>query len=127
MSIFLLGATRLAQIPILKFVLAPLVGVLGLLFLVQTLCLRFVCDGKAFELLNTSQKLGENIIVGGQNHWTYDSFVNYEFSPKGWIEQPQETILVYLKETQTPPEKWDKGPGSTTNSQQAMENGAVPG
>ncbi|KAL3940834.1 MAG: hypothetical protein SGBAC_004704 [Bacillariaceae sp.] len=124
---FLLGAVGLAQIPILKFVLAPVMGLLGFLFLVQTFRLKFVCDDEAFELLNTSQESGENIIVGGQNRWTYDSFVNYEFFPKGWIDQPQGPILVYFKETQTPSDKWDKGPGATANSEQAMEKGAVPG
>lgn len=126
-GIFLLGAAGLAQIPLLKFILAPLAGLLGLLFLVQTFRLQFVCDDEAFELLNTSKASGENIIVGGQNRWTYDSFVNYEFFPKGWIDQPQGPILVYFKETQTPKDKWGTGPGAAANSEKAWADGAVPG
>jgi hypothetical protein len=126
-SIFLFSAVVFAQVPVVKFILAPLTGLLGILFLVQTFRLKFVCDSEAFELLNTSQESGENILVGGQNRWTYDSFVNYEFFPKGWIDQPQGPILVYFKETQTPDEKWKTGPGATANSDQAQKNGAVPG
>ena len=126
-SYFLIGSLVFAQLPVLKFVLSPLAALLGLLFLVQTFRLKFVCDSEAFELLNTSQASGENLIVGGKNRWDYDSFVNYEFFPKGWIDQPQGPILVYFKETQTPEEKWEKGPGATANSEQALADGAVPG
>ena len=126
-SYFLIGSLVFAQLPILKFVLSPLAALLGLLFLVQTFRLKFVCDSEAFELLNTSQASGENLIVGGKNRWTYDSFVNYEFFPKGWIDQPQGPILVYFKETQTPMDKWEKGPGASANSEQALADGAVPG
>ena len=126
-GMFLLGAVGLAQIPILKFVLAPLAALLGILFLVQTFRLQFVCDETSFALLNTSLESGENILVGGQNRWTYDSFVNYEFFPRGWIDQPQGPILIYFKETQTPSDKWQKGPGAAANSAQAKENGAIPG
>jgi hypothetical protein len=117
-SIFLVGAIVFAQLPYLKFVLAPIAGLLGILFLVQTFRLKFVCDSEAFELLNTSKESGENILVGGKNRWTYDSFVNYEFFPKGWIDQPQGPILVYFKETQT-----QKGQGASAN----LIEGAVPG
>mmetsp|Transcript_4046 Transcript_4046/g.5556 ORF Transcript_4046/g.5556 Transcript_4046/m.5556 type:complete len:92 (+) Transcript_4046:173-448(+) len=49
---------------------------------------------------------GENFVVGGANRWTYDSFVNWDFFPS--IKFP---ILVYFKETQTPQEQWNEGPG----------------
>lgn len=35
--------------------------------------------------------------MGGENCWTYDSFVNYDFFPEGWIDKPQGPILVYFK------------------------------
>ena len=126
-GMFLLGSFGLAKIPILKFVLAPLAGLLGVLFLVQTFRLKIVCDEDTFALLNTARKSGENLVVGGENRWTYDSFVNYEFFPKGWVDLPQGPILVYFKETQTPSDKWEKGPGAKANSEQAIKNGAVPG
>jgi len=70
---------------------------------------------------------GENIVVGGDNRWTYDSFVNYAFFPEGWIDQPQGPILVYFKETQTPEAEWDVGPGKSANGADAIAKGAVPG
>ncbi|KAG7352454.1 DUF3119 domain containing protein [Nitzschia inconspicua] len=126
-GIFLTLGLLLDTLPILKFTLGPLVTALGILFLVQTFRLSFVCGENAFSLQNTSKESGENIIVGGENKWTYDSFVNYDFFPKGWIDQPQGPILVYFKEKQTPSDKWMDGPGKSANSEQALENGAVPG
>mmetsp|Transcript_26276 Transcript_26276/g.44742 ORF Transcript_26276/g.44742 Transcript_26276/m.44742 type:complete len:228 (-) Transcript_26276:691-1374(-) len=76
---------------------------LATLFAVQASRIRFVFDGEAFELKNASgdneqlSDSGENIVVGGANRWKYDSFVNYEFFPKG----SPVPILVYFKETQT--------------------------
>jgi hypothetical protein len=66
-------------------------------------------------------------VVGGANRWTYDSFVNYDFFPKGWIDQPQGPILVYFKETQTPSDMWNEGPGKSANSEEKIAAGAVPG
>jgi hypothetical protein len=34
---------------------------------------------------------------------------------------------VYFKETQTPEEFWNVGPGEQANSPEALEKGAVPG
>ena len=65
---------------------------------------------------------GENFAVGGENRWTYDSFVNWEFFPS--VDLP---ILVYFKETQTPKDKWNVGPGEMANSPEALAKGAVPG
>ncbi len=126
-GIFLAGGILLDQLPILKFTLGPIITLLGLLFLVQTFRLKFVCDSSAFALQNTSQKSGENIIVGGENRWKYTSFVNYAFFPEGWIDQPQGPILVYFKETQTPSSKWNEGPGKSANSEEAVAKGAKPG
>lgn len=126
-GIFLAGGLLLDQLPILKFTLGPIITLLGVLFLVQTFRLKFVCDSTAFELQNTSKESGENIVVGGENRWGYDKFVNYEFFPKGWIDQPQGPILVYFKENQTPSDKWNDGPGAKANSEEALANGAKPG
>lgn len=125
-GIFLTLGLLLDTLPVLKFTLGPLITVLGVLFLVQTFRLSFVCDENSFSLQNTVKESGENIIVGGENRWTYDSFVNYDFFPKGWIDQPQGPILVYFKETQTPSDKWMEGPGKSANSEEALANGAVP-
>ena len=96
-------------------------GGLNLLFAaflaVQAQRIRFVFDETAFELKNVDlgaskeqvllKNSGENFVVGGANRWNYDTFVNYDFFPS--VDFP---ILVYFKETQTPPEKWGQGPGS---------------
>ena len=126
-GLFLAAGLLLSQLPILKWILAPIVIFLGGLFLVQTFRLKFVCDSSAFELQNTTKESGENILVGGKNRWNYTSFVNYEFFPKGWIDQPQGPILVYFKENQTPSEKWNEGPGKSANSEEALAKGAKPG
>lgn len=82
------------------------IALLAILFAVQATRLRFVFDEDSFELKSVadvgSSELtdsGENIVVGGANRWTYDSFVNWDFYPS--VDLP---ILVYFKETQTPKE-----------------------
>lgn len=127
---FLLGGGLLDQIPYVQLTLGPIVTLLGVLFLVQATRIRFVFDEEAFELKMGGDALedaGENIVVGGANRWEYSSFVNWEFFPKGWIDQPQGPILVYFKETQTPSEEWNVGPGAQANSEEALSQGAVPG
>ncbi len=97
LSSFLLGHD------IFTSVFGGLFVLLATLFAVQASRIRFVFDGEAFELKNAGgddEQLtdsGENFVVGGANRWTYDSFVNYEFFPKG----SPIPILVYFKETQT--------------------------
>ena len=88
------------------------------IFAVQAKKIRFVFDETSFELKTVDvgasnlaeeeviTSSGENIVVGGQNRWGYSSFVNYDFFPS--LEYP---ILVYFKETQTPKDKWNEGPG----------------
>mmetsp|Transcript_677 Transcript_677/g.954 ORF Transcript_677/g.954 Transcript_677/m.954 type:complete len:217 (+) Transcript_677:1-651(+) len=72
----------------------------------QTTTLRFQFDESNFSLVKAdSSKIGENIVVGGENSWKYDSFVNWDFLPN-----EQFPILVYFKETQTPKEKWVQAP-----------------
>mmetsp|Transcript_11565 Transcript_11565/g.21613 ORF Transcript_11565/g.21613 Transcript_11565/m.21613 type:complete len:256 (+) Transcript_11565:125-892(+) len=94
-------------------------GGLNLLFAsflaIQARRIRFVFDETSFELKNVDfgasneevlRASGENIVVGGANRWDYDKFVNYDFFPSA--DYP---VLVYFKETQTPEEKWNEGPG----------------
>lgn len=85
----------------------------ALLLFVQAGRVRFVFDETAFELKigggdvdDELSSSGENIVVGGENRWTYDSFVNYDFFPRRGLP-----ILVYFKEKQTPQEMWNEGPG----------------
>jgi len=84
---------------------------LGLLFAFQGTRVRFVFDETCFELKQGGDEeelksSGKNFVVGGANRWTYTSFVNYDFFPS--LTFP---ILVYFKETQTPSDKWEEGPG----------------
>jgi NIMA (never in mitosis gene a)-related kinase len=106
---------------------------LGLLFIVQTTRVRFVFDDEAFEVkakeldnlfADDSQLVssGDNFAVGGDNRWRYDSFVNWAFLPSEDLP-----ILVYFKETQTPKDNWQVGPGKWANSEAAIAKGAVPG
>lgn len=133
-GIFLVAGVLLDLVPYIQLTLGPLVTLLGILFLVQTARIRFCFDATAFELRTSGvdetgnlQRTGENIVVSGENRWSYDSFVNYAFFPEGWIDQPQGPILVYFKETETPSDKWYEGPGKSANSPEALANGAKPG
>lgn len=72
--------------------------------------IRFVFADNSFNLMRLNDtydlETSGNIVVGGKNSWSYKTFVNWEFFPsKGF------PILVYFKETQTPSDKWDVGPG----------------
>lgn len=72
----------------------------------QTTTLRFQFDQTKFSLVKVDDSsLGENIVVGGENAWSYDSFVNWDFLPNEDFP-----ILVYFKETQTPRDKWVTAP-----------------
>lgn len=128
-GIFLTAGILLDFIPYIQLTLGPLVTLLGVLFLVQTFRVRFTFDANNFELRlgDDLGDAGENVVVGGENRWPYESFVNWEFFPKGWIDQPQGPILAYFKETATPSDKWNEGPGQSANSEEAITNGAVPG
>jgi len=133
---FRLGASLLLLGPAILFAPWAFGGfftLLGLLIFVQTLRIRFVFDEDSFEvksiepdqIFNSSPDLGttgENFAVGGDNRWSYDSFVNWDFFPSE--ELP---VLVYFKETQTPSDKWDVGPGKWANSDDALSKGAVAG
>lgn len=132
---FLAAGLVLDTIPYIQLTLGPFITLLGALFFVQTLRLRFVCEPDNFALQESTiwtgdekeRDTGENIVVGGKNRWAYKKFVNYDSFPKGWLDQPQGPILVYFKETQTPSDKWNEGPGKDANSPDAIANGAKPG
>jgi len=89
----------------------------------QTTNIRFTFDDKNFSLVKANmESSGENFVVGGENVWAYDKFVNYDIFPSRSFP-----ILVYFKEQQTPEENWNVGPGEKANSPEAIANGAVPG
>ncbi|KAL3796831.1 hypothetical protein ACHAW5_002517 [Stephanodiscus triporus] len=83
----------------------------------QTMKTRAVFNKDSFELMTVTNKvLGlqrdkglktkeyQNYVLGTNNEWRYDSFVNWDFFPS--IQLP---ILVYFKETQTPKNMQTKG------------------
>ncbi|MEW5305889.1 MAG: hypothetical protein WDW36_008402 [Sanguina aurantia] len=72
-------------------------GVLGAFLTLQATRVKFIFDDEALEL-QISGKETDNVVVGGQNRWSYESFVNWEF---WWPGFP---VLVYFKEDQTTPE-----------------------
>lgn len=77
------------------------------LLAVQTKRVRFLFDQEAFELRTKGEGVRENVVVGGANRWDYSSFVNYDFFPSQDL-----AVLIYFKETQTPEEMWNAGPGA---------------
>lgn len=124
---FVLIGLLLDQIPYVQWVLGLPVTLLGILFAVQASRVRFVFTDDNFELRSGGEdgEVGENIVVGGENVWAYDSFVNWEFFPKGWIDQPQGPILAYFKENQTPEEMWNTGAGQLDNNEEKLRLGEV--
>lgn len=89
----------------------------------QTNTLRFTFDDTAFSLVKSDlSSTGENLVVGGENRWSYTSFVNYDIFPNE--DYP---VLVYFKETQTAKDLWNVGPGQQANSPEALAKGAVEG
>jgi hypothetical protein len=132
---FLAGGLLLDQIPYIQLTLGPLVTLLGLLFLVQSFRIRFVFNEKnELELVNVKNFLtgetessGENVVVGGENAWACNTVVNYDFFPEIG-SSPVGPILVYFKETQTPEQFWNDGPGEFANNESKINSGeAVPG
>jgi len=104
----------LAGIPLLLF---------ALFIAFQTTTLRFTFSDTNFTLVKADMSsTGTNVVVGGENSWTYDSFVNYDFFPSRSFP-----ILVYFKETQTSEDMWNVGPGEQANSPEAIAKGAKPG
>ena len=128
-ALVVLGPT-LVLAPWIVQALGGFFTILGAFLIFQTLRIRFVFDDEALEvktkdLFGSGDDLGatgENFAVGGENRWKYNTFVNWEFFPS--VDLP---ILVYFKETQTPQDKWDVGPGQWANGADALAKGAVPG
>ena len=95
----------------------------GLFLAFQTTTLRFTLDDDNFSLVKSNgESTGENVVVGGENVWAYKSFVNYDVFPSRNFP-----ILIYFKETQTPEDQWNIGPGEQANSEEALAKGAVRG
>ena len=88
-----------------KLPTAPLFGLGAIIFTLfgafiafQTTTLRFTFDDSEFSLVKADMtSIGENVVVGGENRWKYDTFVNWDFLPSEDFP-----ILVYFRETQTP-------------------------
>ena len=121
-SIFLIPGSPLKST--LSTILGGIPLALFALFLAyQTTNIRFTFDDKNFSLVKANmESSGDNFVVGGENVWAYDKFVNYDIFPSRSFP-----ILVYFKEQQTPEEFWNVGPGEKANSPEAISNGAVPG
>jgi Protein of unknown function (DUF3119) len=133
-GLFLLGVGLLLDtIPYVQVTLGLFTTLLGILFLVQATRIRFLFDGTSLELVNVGEgdqlaSSGENVAVGGANRWATGTIVNYDFFPNGWIDGPIGPLLVYFKETQTPSDVWNDGPGQLANDPDKVAAGtAVPG
>lgn len=108
--------------------------IFGAFIAFQTSTLRFTFDDAEFSLVKADGSgTGENVVVGGENRWKYDTFVNYDFLPSEDFP-----ILVYFRETQTPLDKREEAPvvvddlegqvhffPAISNSQQLKEQFAV--
>ena len=127
-----MGAAGLITIsPVLQAILAPLMTWLGLVFFIQTFRVRVVFDEDSIQLKKGGDALKKGksnfIIGGGVTKFKYEDVVNYDFWPKGWIDEPQGPLIAYIKETTTDKSKWNWGPGMWANSPDAIKNGAIPG
>eukprot|EP00600_Ochromonadales_sp_CCMP1393_P008817 CAMPEP_0174953824 /NCGR_PEP_ID=MMETSP0004_2-20121128/74_1 /TAXON_ID=420556 /ORGANISM="Ochromonas sp., Strain CCMP1393" /LENGTH=181 /DNA_ID=CAMNT_0016201551 /DNA_START=192 /DNA_END=737 /DNA_ORIENTATION=+ len=72
----------------------------------QTSTLRFQFSDTNFALVKADGgQYGENVVVGGENSWKYQDFVNWDFLPNENFP-----ILVYFKEVQTPRDNWVEAP-----------------
>jgi len=131
-GLFLVVGGVMDVIPYLQVSVGPVVTALGVLFLVQSFRTRFQFnENNELELVTGGSgengEVGENKIVGGDNVWSCDSIVNYDFFPPIG-SSPIGPILVYFKETQTPSDKWNEGPGKQANDPEKIASGeAVEG
>ena len=68
----------------LKSTLSSILGgipltLFGLFLAFQTTTLRFTFDDTNFSLVRSNgESTGENVVVGGENVWAYNMFVNYD-------------------------------------------------
>ena len=96
-----------------KLPTAKLFGGAAVLFVVfaafltfQTTTLRFTFSDSSIALVKADgSSIGENVVVGGENRWSYKSFVNYDFLPSEDFP-----ILVYFREVQTPVQDREEAP-----------------
>ena len=90
--------------------LAVVLTLFGLFVGYQTTTLRFSFSDTNFSLgKSDGSNAGENVVVGGENSWKYDTFVNWNFLPSENFP-----ILVYFRENQTPRSNWVEGPDALT-------------
>jgi len=78
--------------------LAVLLAAFGAFVAFQTSTLRFEFTDSAFELARIGRAPDENVVTGGSNSWKLATVTNYAFLPSEGFP-----ILVYFRETQTPP------------------------
>ena len=64
----------------------------------------FLRGNSVAQVIGNTNKIGDNVVVGGENSWNCKNFVNYAFLPGEKFP-----ILVYFKEIQTPKENWVQG------------------
>mmetsp|Transcript_34071 Transcript_34071/g.74952 ORF Transcript_34071/g.74952 Transcript_34071/m.74952 type:complete len:258 (+) Transcript_34071:136-909(+) len=78
-------------------------------FTEDRLVMKDVYDAKSGNKLEGGEmSLREkNYVLGGADGWKYENFINWGFFPS--VHMP---VLTYFKEDQTPPEKWNVGPGA---------------
>ena len=128
--------------------IGALCALFGLFIAFQTTTLRFTFDDSSFALVKSDlSSTGENVVVGGENVWRYATFVNWDFFPSESFpilvckhaatptldsrKHPCLSHPVFLwtdfKETQTPEEFWNVGPGEQANSEEALAKGAKRG
>lgn len=87
--------------------LAVIFTVFSLFLAFQTTTLRFAFGEDSFSLVQAggASLQQENVVVGGENKWRYDSFKNYDFLPSRSFP-----VLVYFREDQTPVENREEVP-----------------
>ncbi len=79
-----LGAVFMTPGSPLKSTLSTFLGgipltLFGLFLAFQTTTLRFTFDDEYFSLVRSNgESTGENVVVGGENVWAYNKFVNYD-------------------------------------------------
>lgn len=120
----------LDTVPYAQVSIGPFLTLAGILFIVQTVKLRFVVDDSSFSIQQISPgteeliSSGKNVIIGGENVWKLKTFVNYATFPTNFPFP----ILIYFKETQTDKDTWTSNKVSkTANSPDAIAKGAKPG
>ena len=79
-----------------------------IIFSDDRLLMKDIYDAKSGNKLDESEMtMRSNYVLGGTDGWKYGNFINWEFFPS--VHMP---VLTYFKEDQTPPAKWNVGPGA---------------